>query len=99
MNWRLLRAAGLVVVVVAAGLAWVVLGVWPPLSWSREPGPAPQIRPDWAGATLPPNIAPLNFRITSPDTGGRFVVEISSTHGDAIRIKVRDGKVTIPPRA
>ncbi len=57
----------------------------------------PRLSPDYAGVTLPPNIAPLNFRIEEP--GIRYRVEIHSTAGDPIDITGRSASIEIPPGA
>ncbi|MBN1360061.1 MAG: PD40 domain-containing protein [Sedimentisphaerales bacterium] len=54
-----------------------------------------RIRPDYSGAVIPPNIAPLNFSIQEP--GALFCVRISSAQGDPIEIFSRDPAISIPP--
>jgi len=54
----------------------------------------PAIRPDFTGLTLPPNIAPLNFRIE--EEASRFFVNIHSRRGPAIGISSRSGRISIP---
>ncbi len=44
----------------------------------------PRISPDYAGITLPPNIAPLNFRIE--ESGQRFQVRIHGAQGQPIEL-------------
>jgi dipeptidyl aminopeptidase/acylaminoacyl peptidase len=57
-------------------------------------GRAPRIRPDYAGVTIPPNIAPLNFLIKEPGT--RYYVTIRSPQGDRIAVSSRSSKIMIP---
>jgi hypothetical protein len=60
-------------------------------------GRPPQIHPDYVGATIPPNIAPLNFLVR--EGGARYLVRITSQHGRPIEIASRSGTIAIPPRA
>ncbi len=53
----------------------------------------PQIRPDYAGTVIPPNIAPLNFSVC--EQGKRFFVRIYSRAGEPIEIYSRSRKITI----
>jgi hypothetical protein len=57
---------------------------------------APVIQPDYSDITLPPNIAPLNFRIL--EDGDAFRVAISSARGESIRIVTRSPRIQIPSR-
>jgi len=59
-------------------------------------GRAPGIRPDYTGTVIPPNIAPLNFRVQEPGT--RYRVEIRATHGSGITILSRSPEIHIPRR-
>jgi len=52
------------------------------------------IRPDYSGSVIPPNIAPLNFRIEEP--GVAFCARISAGQGDPIEVAGRDGVIEIP---
>ena len=52
------------------------------------------IRPDYSGVVIPPNIAPLNFRITQP--AKRYFVKIASSNGNPIEIVSATGKIQIP---
>ena len=56
----------------------------------------PQIRPDYSGTVIPPNIAPLNFVIR--EQGTRFLVRIRSEEGDPIEMVSRSPKITIRSR-
>jgi len=57
----------------------------------------PRLFPDYIGVTLPPNIAPLNFRIQEPAAAYR--VEMRSTKGPGIVIASPDPAIRIPPKA
>lgn len=52
-----------------------------------------QIYPDYTGITIPPNIAPLNFKIN--ENTGPYVITISG-NGSEIIVRSRSGKVRIP---
>jgi WD40 repeat protein len=56
----------------------------------------PQISPDAAGAVIPPNIAPLSFRVLEP--GEAYFVDIHAPEGNAIRIASKTGAIRIPQR-
>lgn len=62
----------------------------------RSSGRLPRMRPDYCGTVIPPNIAPLNFRLK--EEGVSFRVTIRSTHGDPIRISGRSLDVVIPEK-
>jgi hypothetical protein len=53
-----------------------------------------QISPDYAGVTLPPNIAPINFTIN--ENAKKYLVTISEEEGETINIKSSTGKIRIP---
>ncbi|HPR32101.1 MAG TPA: hypothetical protein PLK12_08395 [Prolixibacteraceae bacterium] len=55
----------------------------------------PSIFPDYVDVTLPPNIAPIHFRIL--DEGSRFGVSIKGADGTILIRKARKGVVKIPP--
>lgn len=86
---------------------WAALAAWTALPVGCRPAPdlisatrserQPRIDPDYTSLVIPPNIAPLNFRIL--DTGLDYVVRIASDRGAAIEIHCPDGKCRIPPRA
>jgi len=57
----------------------------------------PRLFPDYIGVTLPPNVAPLNFRIQEPAASYR--VELRSTEGPCIAISSPDPAIRIPPKA
>ncbi len=57
----------------------------------------PLIFPDYTEITVPPNIAPLNFKIQAPGTAYR--VEIRSTKGSPISIASAKPAIQIPPKA
>ncbi len=61
---------------------------------SPAPGRAPRLFPDYSGTILPPNIAPLNFKVREP--GAAYRVEIYSTRGEKIAIASRDPSIRIP---
>jgi hypothetical protein len=65
---------------------------------ATDAGRPPQISPDYANITIPPNIAPLNFQIKEP--GRRYTVRfaISSAPDAAFDVQTRDGSVAIPEK-
>jgi hypothetical protein len=54
----------------------------------------PELYPDYTGITIPPNIAPMNFRILNP--GDRFLVYVSSSEGRPLKIRSENGKIIFP---
>ncbi len=62
---------------------------------AAQPGSSTSpIFPDYVGVTIPPNIAPLNFRILS--SGTSFRAELRSTHGAPLTVANADGVIRIP---
>jgi hypothetical protein len=57
-------------------------------------GRMPVIQPDYFNSTIPPNIAPLNFKIR--EKGSYFRIIISPSTGNPLVIKSDDGNVRIP---
>ncbi len=56
----------------------------------------PAIDPDYIGATIPPNIASLNF--TVEESGTAFLAEITGHAGGKLRLKSTGGEIKIPLR-
>jgi len=91
------------VIIALAGL--VALGIGAAAYGLRsEPGPPetcdvldrpPRISPDYSGVVIPPNIAPMNFRVGEP--GERYFVRIRSSRGDPIEVMSRTADMVIPP--
>jgi hypothetical protein len=63
---------------------------------TSETGTLPSIDPDYSGVTIPPNIAPLNFKIT--EDGTVFFVRISVDSKTIIETDSKNGIITIPER-
>jgi hypothetical protein len=61
-----------------------------------EAGSDPNISPDYRDAVIPPNIAPLNFRILQD--GDAFSVTIRSEQGRPMTLFSRTGQIRIPLR-
>ena len=59
-------------------------------------GRAPKLSPDYAHITIPPNIAPLNFKVEEPGTSYR--AEFRSTKGQPLTVTSRNGAICIPLR-
>ncbi len=57
----------------------------------------PRINPDYTDVVIPPNIAPLNFRVLEPLD--EAALRISSNSGDPIDLKSGDGVFQIPIKA
>ena len=58
---------------------------------------APGLRPDYAGTVIPPNLAPLNFRVEEPGT--HYRARFHSTRGDPITVLSRSSTIVIPAGA
>ena len=87
-----------IAIAVTLGGAWAVLRPARPSVAEADAVPhEPQIRPDYSGLVLPPNIAPLNFAIREP--GRRFFVRIVSRRGAPLEIASRSPTITIPTGA
>lgn len=56
--------------------------------------PAPRLNPDYARIVIPPNIAPLNFRVEEPGT--RYRVEWHSTRGEPVVVTSRSASIETP---
>jgi hypothetical protein len=67
----------------------------PPQNYTKL-GRAAEIRPDYTGIVLPPNIAPLNFLII--ESGEKYLVKIYSEAGDGFTVSGRKGKIKIPAK-
>jgi hypothetical protein len=61
-----------------------------PLAGVRPPG----IAPDYSEIVIPPNLAPLNFKVEEP--GRRYKVQIDSKSGSAINMSSRSPSIRIP---
>jgi hypothetical protein len=54
----------------------------------------PRLAPDYTDTVIPPNIAPLNFRVE--EAGERYRVEFRSTRGEPIVLTSRTSSIRIP---
>ncbi|MDH7569175.1 MAG: hypothetical protein QHJ73_06280 [Armatimonadota bacterium] len=89
------RALPLWVAILAlAGTASVCRGGSPNPTASADAGRLPRIRPDYAGITMPPNIAPLNFVVC--EQGKRYLVRLSGGQGHEFRVSSSNGQVRLP---
>lgn len=61
-----------------------------------ETGTLPAIDPDYSGVTIPPNIAPLNFKIT--EDGTAYFARFSANSKTIIETGSNNGIITIPER-
>lgn len=93
ISWLLiLGAVGLGVAVAVRNAA-----EWPResmLQAARLASRPPRIHPDYRDLVIPPNIAPLNFRIE--ESGDRFLVQIHSDQSTPVEILSQSGDVEIP---
>ncbi len=55
---------------------------------------APRLQPDYRDLVIPPNVAPLNFRIEEP--GEAFGIRLRGVHGQPIELASATASVTIP---
>jgi len=60
-------------------------------------GREPVIEPDYAGVTIPPNIAPMNFILL--EKGSNFNIKVTSTNGASFSFKSSDEIVQFPSKA
>jgi hypothetical protein len=74
------------------------------LAWARpaprdsEPAGRPaQVRPDYDGAVIPPNIAPLNFCVDEPGSG--YAVRLAGDRGEPLDVPSRTGRIAFPLRS
>ena len=63
---------------------------------AKPVGRLPNIRPDYSGIVIPPNIAPFNFSIK--EVGDEYSVQIHSKNGDPIQVQNSSGLIQIPVR-
>jgi len=56
----------------------------------------PTLSPDYTRIVIPPNIAPLNFKVEEPGTSYR--VELRSTRGQPLTVTSRSGVIRFPSR-
>ena len=97
------RLAGLVTAV--ALVAWLGRAPRPPaIEQCASAGQPPRLQPDYAGIVLPPNIAPLNFRLLDP--GRRCLVRLGDGQGHTLTVAGRRlspwgprGVIQFAPRA
>lgn len=86
-------------------LLLTVAGMWSAFGQGAQPAvtnailaaadrPSPRLSPDYTGIVLPPNIAPLNFRIEEP--GSRYRVTLRSTQGEVLRVESRKPTIRFP---
>ncbi len=95
-----LPAPGLVFLGAALALGFGPCSSFPDAAVGAEappaPPPSPRIFPDYSGIVLPPNIAPLNFKVQEP--GVRYRVGFRSAAGEPIEVSSRSPSIRIPPK-
>lgn len=90
---RLFIRRGTALLIVAGLLALASCGRGRDLSSAVRVPTAPRIDPDYAGIVMPPNIAPLNFRVL--EEGRDCVVRISSDAAEPLELKCVDRQCRI----
>jgi len=94
---RRLAAAG-VLAATAAAILWAVAARAPapeePVETQDRP---PVLRPDYADVTVPPNLAPLNFRVVEP--GDAYAVRVRGASGDPLEVRSRTPAIRFPAGA
>jgi hypothetical protein len=92
------RFAGLAVFCSAVAVLGVCVSSCSPKAIEKysEVARTPNISPDYAGAVIPANIAPLNFRVL--EDGRAYLVAVRSDRGHPIRIFSKTGQIRIPVR-
>ena len=98
MTRRVLGWTGLLalLVVLASSLLLLRRSVAVDVTAAVAAGRLPHIRPDYGGAVIPPNIAPLNFLVKEP--GSAYAVRIHSAKGNAIEVSSRSPSIVIPQK-
>ena len=95
---RVLLITAVLLVGIAAWLALRAGGSRAPdIASATRSSVEPRIDPDYASLVIPPNIAPMNFRIM--EDGRDYVVRVSSGGGEKLQIRCRDGSCRIPAQA
>ena len=97
MKRGLLRTGLLGAALLTGALAYALVHRTPVIERYVSVDRLPRIRPDYVAAVIPPNIAPLNFRVDEPGT--QYVVVIRSAKGQEVRLFSKTGSVMIPQRA
>ncbi len=95
-RWILLAV---VILLMAAGWAFwrtVFDSTSPPAEFALAEQ-AVRIQPDYVEVTIPPNIAPLNFRIL--EEGTRYLAVLTGGHNMEIRVASFDGQIRMPSKA
>jgi hypothetical protein len=91
-NRMLLGAALIPLLALAVGAS---LRAWPEsVEASAEAHRAAAIYPDYAGVTIPPNIAPLNLKAL--ESGRKFLLRLSGGAGAVVEVFSADGVMRIP---
>ncbi len=90
------RHAYLAAVLAAAGVACLAASGSAVPDQASPAGRPARIEPDYGGAVIPPNIAPLNFLVR--ESGSRYRVRIASQQGGPIQIDSRSAKIVILDR-
>ncbi|MBN2452094.1 MAG: PD40 domain-containing protein [Lentisphaeria bacterium] len=87
---RVLRALSLVVLLAGCGAPR-------PRGNAVAEDRAPVIAPDLAGTVVPPNIAPVPFRVC--EEASAYFVSLETGTGQPLEARSTDGRIMLPPRA
>ena len=92
----LLITAVLAAALIACAVLPITCSRLPDITTATKSGREPRIDPDYTSLVIPPNIAPLNFRII--EDGRDYLVRVSSDGGESLDIHCRDGNCRIPEK-
>jgi hypothetical protein len=88
-------------IVVLGGLARAGVRAWrladarrAAAGWGATPPRTVEIRPDYSGMVMPPNIAPLNFVVLS--AGTRYYVEVAGSGGGELSVLSSNPTIRLP---
>lgn len=88
----------LIAMALVAGVSLAVVPAFsdrlPDLAGASRLAREPQISPDYTSLVIPPNIAPLNFRVL--EDGRDFVVAVSTASDPGFQVHCPDGRCRIP---
>ena len=74
-------------------ISLALIGCAEPIKISRTVDVEADIFPDYKGVTIPPNIAPLNFRLNNQYDN---LAVVFATRTQKLDVRVKDGQVSIP---
>ncbi len=96
-NYKYLAPVLVLVVLATATLIYALRDSNVEITQYRSIARPANIRPDYNGTVIPPNIAPLNFLVQ--EAGSQYYAKIYSQRGKSIEIFSRSPRIIIPQRA